>query len=82
MRILTVLLVVFTLGLVSAPASAQGEVKEKFVDFEELVIDGELRAPAGYLERVQGNAKFQRMLDLKKSFLPKIQETADANELL
>ena len=56
-------------------------VKEKFYNFDDMLIDGEFKTPQGVYENARDKAKFDRMLKLKKSFLPKIQETAQEDAL-
>jgi len=64
------------------PAMAQdGQVKEKFYNFDDMLIDGEFQRPEGMYENARDKAKFDRLLKLKKSFLPKIQETAHEDAL-
>lgn len=62
-------------------ASAQEGTKEKFYDFDNMLIDGEFKTPTGLYENARDKAKFDRLLKLKKSFLPKIQETAQEDAL-
>lgn len=76
-RIVTLLIAVAVL-LMSAGAFAQdggGEEKSKFYDFEDMLVDGQIKRPDMERMDVQGNAKFDRLLDLKKSFLSKVQES-------
>lgn len=78
-------LVMMVLGVVAVPlvASAQesGDVKTKFYDFDDMLIDGELKKPDGFVYGAVDKAKFDRLLSLKKSFLPKIEETAKDDAL-
>ena len=66
------------LGLGTSVAFAQdeGDVKTKFYDFDDMLIDGEFKKPEGLVYGTVEKAKFARLLSLKKSFLPKIQESA------
>ena len=49
----------------------------KFYDFGEQVIDGEIRKPTvTYVDSVE-RAKFDRLTNLKKSFLPTLLETSE-----
>lgn len=58
-----------------------GAVKEKFYNFDDMLIDGEFKTPQGMYENAREQAKFDRLLKLKKSFLPKIQESAHEDVL-
>ena len=51
-------------------------VKSKFYDFNEQIIDGEIRKPTGTYTDTREKAKFERLLELKKSFLPKLFATS------
>ncbi len=67
------------LGWVSpsvAVAQDKGEVKAKFYDFSDQIIDGEIKKPTTLYTDVRKKAKFDRLLKLKKSFLPAILKTA------
>ena len=50
--------------------------KSKFYDFNEQVIDGEIRKPTSVYIDARQRAKFERLLSLKKSFLPKLFTTS------
>jgi hypothetical protein len=66
----------------SMPAWSQdAPAKEKFYNFDDMLIDGEFKTPQGMYENARIQAKFDRLLKLKKSFLPKIQETAKEDAL-
>ncbi|MBM4319658.1 MAG: hypothetical protein FJ125_06795 [Deltaproteobacteria bacterium] len=54
----------------------EGEVKTKFYNFDDMLIDGEIKKPSGLFTNVRDQVKFQRLLSLKKSFLPKLKSTA------
>lgn len=74
--------VLLGLGLVSATAAAQDEdLKTKFYDFDDMLIDGEIKKPEGFVYGALEKAKFDRLLSLKKSFLPRIEETAKDDAL-
>ena len=50
--------------------------KAKFYNFNEQIIDGEIRTPSfTYFDHRQ-RVKFERLLKLKKSFLPKLFATS------
>lgn len=69
------------LVLSSSAAFAQDEPKTKFYNFDDMLIDGALKAPDVTVIDPNAKAKFDRLLDLKKSFLPKIRESAGERAL-
>jgi hypothetical protein len=46
-----------------------------------MLIDGEFKKPEGFVYGSIEKAKFDRLLSLKKSFLPKIEQTAKSDVL-
>ena len=72
-----ILMVVFWLILISAatPANAQ-QPRSKFYDFNEQLIDGEIKKPTTLYTDSRERVKFERLLKLKKSFLPQLYKTA------
>ena len=46
--------------------------KSKFYDFGDQMIDGEIKKPTGQYINSRDRARFDRLLSLKKSFLPKM----------
>lgn len=50
--------------------------KSKFYDFNEQLIDGERKKPTTLYTDARQKVKFDRLLRLKKSFLPKLFMTA------
>ena len=76
--------VVVVILLFSANAFAQdegGDTKTKFYNFDDMLVDGQLKTPDLMKEQVQGRARFERLLNLKKSFIPKIQESTEEDAL-
>lgn len=65
----------------SASAFAQEDTKSKFYNFDDMLIDGQLKTPDLLKTQAREKAKFKRLLSLKKSFLPKIRETAEEQAL-
>ena len=51
-------------------------VKSKFYDFNEQMIDGEVRKPSALYTSVREKVKFERLLKLKKSFLRPMFQTS------
>ena len=50
--------------------------KSKFYDFNEQLIDGELKRPSTLYTNSRQQVKFDRLMKLKKSFLPELFRTA------
>jgi hypothetical protein len=50
--------------------------RAKFYDFNEQLIDGEIKKPTTLYTDVRSKVKFNRLLRLKKSFLPELFDTA------
>ena len=50
--------------------------KAKFYDFSEQLIDGEIRRPTTLYTDARKAVRFERLLKLKRSFLPRLFETA------
>ncbi len=50
--------------------------KAKFYDFSEQLIDGEIKKPTTLYTDSRQRVRFDRLLKLKKSFLPKLFDTA------
>lgn len=67
--------------LASTPVLSQtppkkGEVKSKFYDFSDQIIDGEIKKPTTLYTDARQRVKFDRLLRLKKSFLEPMLQTA------
>lgn len=64
---------------VSLPArtAKKAKGKEKFFDFEGLVIDGELRKPGAFFTSAREKVRFDRLLRLRRSFLDQVEKSAD-----
>ena len=50
--------------------------KSKFYNFNEQVIDGEIRKPTTLYTSARERAKFERLIKMKKSFLPMLFRTS------
>jgi len=65
------------MGLMSVRcALAKPNVKAKFYDFSEQLIDGEIKRPTALYTDVRQQAKFKRLLKLKKSFMKQLFNTS------
>ena len=72
--LLTTIVIIFSLSAYAAPPKSG--VKSKFYDFGEQMIDGEIRKPQFLYTDARQKAKFDRLLRLKKSFLPAMFKTS------
>ena len=67
----------FVVAMVSFSATAwSADPKSKFYDFSDQLIDGEIRRPTALYTDARQKAKFDRLLRLKKSFLPAMFRTS------
>ena len=72
-----ILLMLFLFGILSSRcALAKPKIKAKFYDFSEHLIDGEVRKPQTLYMDVRQEAEFKRLLNLKKSFMKDLFDTA------
>lgn len=70
-------------GLLSAPAVALAQeqggdsnVKTRFYNFDDLLIDGQYKKPQVLFTDARQKVQFERLLRLKKDFLPSLKATA------
>lgn len=74
------LLVLFVILFFALPVAANKpparDARSKFYDFNEQVIDGEIRKPTALYVDARARAKFDRLMRLKKSFLPELFRTS------
>ena len=77
-RMMVVLCVVAgSLGsAVAKPPAKAPAVKAKFYDFKETLIDGTIRRPVVTWSTAKERTRFERLLRLKKSFLPAMMKTS------
>ena len=66
----------FIIAALAGEALAKPPVKSKFYDFNEQLIDGEIKKPTALYTDSRQKVKFDRLLRLKKSFLPELFNTA------
>ena len=65
------------LGVVLFASSVQAQTpKSKFYDFNEQIIDGEIKKPTSLYTDARQKVKFDRLLSLKKTFIPDLLKTA------
>lgn len=82
-KIITAILTVSVLLGASATAFAQDgdEPRAKFYNFDDMLIDGEFKKPDVMQTEAKERARFDRLSNLKKSFLPKVRETTEESAL-
>jgi hypothetical protein len=77
LAIITLILFLFVVSLATeAIAKPPSSGKSKFYDFSEQLIDGEIKKPTALYTDARQKAKFERLLKLKKSFLPQLFRTS------
>ena len=77
MRLLVALMLVF--GAMTSVAQAKNLKKPattKFYNFDEMLIDGEVKKPTVLYIDQRERVRFERLLKLKKNFLPALMDTA------
>ena len=72
--LITCAIVIATLLCVSTSYAKSPKVK--FYDFQDQLIDGELKRPTSLFIDRRKNAKFERLISLKKSFMKDLLLTA------
>ena len=74
-------LILVSLSLSTSAFAQSGDVKTKFYDFDDLLIDGEYKKPQVMYIDTTDQVKFERLLKLKKDFLPKLRATSRDSSL-
>ena len=76
--IVIAIVVILFLGLTVVLASPPREqtVKAKFYDFSEQLIDGQVRRPTALYTDARQEAKFRRLLRIKRSFMKELFNTS------
>ena len=62
--------ILFIVLLISAPVF--GKSRAKFYDFSDQLIDGNIKKPSTIFMESRVRAKFDKLLKLKKSFIPRL----------
>jgi hypothetical protein len=75
-RLYLIVGIVLTLALAPVVANAKPPARSKFYDFSEQLIDGEIKKPTNLYIDSRERVRFDRLLRLKKSFIPKLFKTA------
>ncbi|MSP71369.1 MAG: hypothetical protein EXR76_04130 [Myxococcales bacterium] len=63
-------------GSAAAQDKAADPVKTKFYDFNDMLIEGQYKKPQVLYTDARQKARFERLLALKKDFLPNLKFTA------
>ena len=66
---------IFLLTLTMMSATVSATPKTKFYDFDDLLINGEYKKPQIMYNDARTKVRFERLLRLKKEFLPKLRGT-------
>lgn len=70
------MLVFACFSLFSSPVPAKdSKTTTKFYNFDDLLINGEYKKPQVLYTDSRQKVKFERLLKLKKDFLPKLKQT-------
>lgn len=84
-RLVTLTAVLVTVCFATAAFAQDGggddDQRSKFYNFDDMTVDGEIKTPDLVKTQARGKAKFKRLLELKKSFLPKVKETTKSEAL-
>tara|TARA_B100000700_G_C14930742_1_gene801811 strand:+ start:520 stop:783 length:264 start_codon:yes stop_codon:yes gene_type:complete len=77
MRAIIMFFVLFALFflLIYSTALAKEKTKVKFYNFDDLLVDGKVSKPKILFIDSRQRVKFERLLKLKKDFIPKLKET-------
>jgi len=67
--------IMMVMGAIISKAEAKSP-KSKFYDFSEQLIDGDIKKPTALYTDARQQVKFERLLSLKKSFLPALLDTS------
>ena len=66
---------VYILTMLFLSGNVLAEPKTKFYDFDDLLINGEYKKPQIMYTDSRAKIRFERLLKLKKDFLPKLRES-------
>ena len=75
-KFLILFVILFFALPVNADARPPDSARSKFYDFNEQIIDGEIRKPTALYTDARTRARFDRLLRLKRSFLPELFRTS------
>ena len=69
--------ILLVLIFITPQAFGQSKPKSKFYDFGAQIIDGEIKKPTALYTDSKKKVKFDRLLKLKKSFIPDLMKSAE-----
>lgn len=75
------ILLALTFVMASSATAMADEAQTEFYDFENMHIDGEFVSPDLEHMEGQGEAQFDRLLNLQTSFIPKVEESTQEPSL-
>ena len=75
-RFISCFLSVIMITLASYSVLAKAPPRSRFYDFTEQLIDGQVKKPTTLYTNARQHAKFDRLLKLKISFIPRLLNTA------
>lgn len=76
LKSIALVIICFIIAALAGEALAKPPAKSKFYDFNEQLIDGEIKKPTALYTDSRQKVKFERLLRLKKSFLPDLFKTS------
>ena len=72
----SIVVAIFVIGLIYAGTAHGRSPKAKFYDFQDQIIDGEIKKPSTLYTDSRKKVQFSRLLKLKKSFMNDLFDTA------
>lgn len=75
MRSLIHFIILASLAWSSTAFAQKTDTKTKFYNFDDLLINGEYKKPQVLYTDARQKVRFERLLKLKKDFLPKLKQT-------
>lgn len=60
----------------AAAGPQKKNVPVRFIDFEDQIIDGDVKKPTTLYTDARQQVKFERLMDLKKTFIPALFATS------
>ncbi len=66
---LSIMIAIFAIGVIYVGTAHGRPPKAKFYDFQDQLIDGEIKKPSTLYTDSRRNVRFDRLLKLKKSFM-------------
>ena len=74
-RVVIILLLLLLAASVAAAQEKNNSTKMKFYNFDDLLINGKIKKPQVLWTDARQKVKFERLLKLKKDFIPKLKNT-------